>query len=411
MEDEEQIKAPGLKWIKRANNRTPFWVADETGVKNGYVPKTVNLYYLADQPEMLKAKCESLQAEMLLWRTGYRADPLKFNGSIKSLLTIYETHPRSTYRKLRPGSLRPYNHYLKNLKGHIGSVRIDETTGVDLMDWHDVWSENGRYLAAATTARAVLFAAVSFGIMMRLEGCSALASVMRETAKTLPHPKPRNQSASVQQIIAARAAAHRNGRPSSALAYALSFETVLRLWDVIGQWWPIEMGGISETLDGDRDLKWFGLRWEDIDADLVLHYTPSKTADSSGASISYSLKKAPMVMEELQHWAAEKRKGPMIVSEETGLPWRTSIFSQRWTVDRKAAGLPATLWARDLRASGITEGRASGAKLDDASKVAGHTATKTTERYDRAVLEAADRFAEARLKRREQSGNSSGNGR
>ncbi|TGT91251.1 MULTISPECIES: integrase [unclassified Mesorhizobium] len=411
MEGETQIKAPGLKWIKRTRGRTPFWVANEVDVSNGYSPKTVNLYYLADQPDMLKAKCDSLQAEMLLWRTGYRADPLKFDGSIKSLLSIYETHPRSTYRKLRPGSLRPYNHYLKNLKAHIGSVRIDDTTGVDLMDWHDVWSENGRYLAAATTARAVLFAAVSFGIMMRLQGCGALAAVMRETAKTLPHPKPRNQSATAQQIVAARAAAHKNGRPSSALAYALCFETVLRLWDAIGQWWPVNMGGISEVFDADRDMKWFGLRWEDINADMVLHYTPSKTADSSGAIISYSLQKAPMVMDELKHWPVENRTGPMIVSEENGLPWRASIFAQRWTVDRKAAGLPTTLWARDLRASGITEGRASGARLDDASKVAGHTATKTTEKYDRAVLEAADRFAEARLKRREQSGNSSGNAR
>lgn len=411
MENEEQVKAPGLKWIKRAGGKTPFWVADEVDVKNGYIPKTLNLSYLIDQPDMLKAKCDSLQADMLLWRTGYRADPMKFDGTIKSLLTIYETHPRSTYRKLKPGSLKPYNHYLGNLKGHIGSVRIDETNGVDLIDWHDVWSENGRYLAAATTARAVLFAAVSFGIMMRLPGCAALAEVMRETAKTLPHPKPRNQSATAQQIIAARAAAHKNGRPSSALTYALCFETVLRLWDVIGQWWPMDQGGISEVLDADRELKWFGLRWEDVDADLVLHYTPSKTADRSGASISYSLKKAPMVMEELQHWPAEKRKGPIIVSEENGLPWRASIFAQRWTVDRKAAGLPATLWARDLRASGITEGRASNASLDDASKVAGHSATTSTKKYDRAVLEAADRFADARLRRREQSGNGSGNGR
>jgi len=84
---------------------------------------------------------------------------------------------------------------------------------------------------------------------------------------------------------------------------------------------------------------------------------------------------------------------------------------QRWSVDRKAAGLPVGLWARDLRASGITEGRASAASLDDASKVAGHTATKTTKKYDRAVLEAADRFADARVKGREQSGNGSGNAR
>jgi integrase len=411
MEEQEQIKAPGLKWLKRANGKVPTWVADETDVKNGYSPKTVNLQFLADQPDMLKAKCDSLQAEMVLWRTGYRADPLKFDGTVKSLLSIYETHPRSPYRKLKPGSLVPYNHYLQNLRGHIGTVRIDDISGVDLMEWHDVWSENGKHLAAASMARAVLFAATSFGVMLRQPGCAALQVVLLETGKTLPQPRARKQAATATQITAARAAAHKAGRPSSALAYALCFETTLRLWDVIGQWWPMDMGGISEVLDADRELKWFGLRWEDIDADLVLRFIPSKTADSSGAEISYSLKKAPMVIEELKHWPVELRRGPVIVSEETAMPYRAKIFGQRWTVDRKAAGLPATLWARDLRASGITEGRASDASLADAQKVAGHSNIGTTEKYDRAVLEAADRFADARMKRREQSGNGSGNGR
>lgn len=411
MEDEKQIKAPGLKWRKLATGRSPVWIADEDDVKAGFIPKTVNLRYLIDEPEMLKAKCNSLQADLMLWRTGYRADPLTFDGTAKSLLAIYETHKRSPYHKLRPGTLRPYKHYLKSLRGHIGMVRLNDISGVELMDWHDVWSENGRYLAAAAMARAVLMAAVRFGIMLRLDGCAALAVVVQETGKKFPSPKPRTQSATADQITAARAAAHARGRRSSALAYALSFETTLRLWDVIGQWWPMDQGGISEVLDAERESKWFGLRWEDIDADLVLRYMPSKTADGSGAVISYSLTKAPMVMEELKHWPIEDRHGPVIVSEETGLPWRALIFAQRWTVDRKAANLPSSIWARDLRASGITEGRASDASLADAQKVAGHSNIGTTEKYDRAVLEAADRFADARMKRREQTGNGSGNGR
>lgn len=56
------------------------------------------------------------------------------------------------------------------------------------------------------------------------------------------------------------------------------------------------------------------------------------------------------------------------------------------------------------------EGRALNASTDDAQKVAGHTNKRTTATiYDRAVLEAADRFAEARMKGRKQSGNAGGN--
>jgi integrase len=405
-----QTKAPGLKWRKLANGICPVWVADETDVKNGFHPKTVNLRLMVDSPEMLVAKCNSLQADMILWRTGHRADPNKFDGTVKSLLSIYETHKRSPYRKLKPGSLRPYNHYLRKLKGHIGAIRLDDITGVDLMDWHDFWSEDGRYLAAAAMARAVLKAAVSFGIMMRLEGCEALAVVLHETGKKLPSPGSRDATITAGQVVKLRQAAHARGAKSAALAYAMAFETVLRLWDVTGQWVPIDTPGFTDVIDASRREKWFGLRWEDIDGDLLLEYTPSKTAQKTGKAMTYRLTKAPMVMEELQHWPVEKRTGPVIVSEETGFPYQEQPWRRRFNKDRLAAGIDSSVWARDLRASGITEGRASDVSIDDAAKVAGHSSPRTTKKvYDRAVLEASERFADARIRGRERSGNTSGN--
>lgn len=397
----EKVKAPGLKWMKRANGHVPVWVADENDVKAGYRPKTVNLSFLADDGDLLIAKCNSLQSDMLLYRAGYRGRKGEYDGTIRSLLMLYQEHEESPYRQLKPGSLRPYNHYLIRLEHHIGVRRVDSVDGIDIRRWHKDWSTDGKHLAAAAMVRAVLEAAVSFGVMMRLKGCVELRETIQAARRKLPQPRPRTAVATPEQVTAARAAAHANGRPSSALAYALTFETTLRLWDVIGQWWPMDMGGISSVLDPDRQLKWFGLQWEDIDADLVLRYTPSKTEDASGKEIIYPLTKAPMVIEELQHWPREKRTGPIIVAEETALPYRAKIFAQRWSVDRKAAGLPAKLWARDLRASGITEGRASDVSTDDAAKVAGHSTKATTAKiYDRAVVEAADRFATARMKGR-----------
>lgn len=103
-----------------------------------------------------------------------------------------------------------------------------------------------------------------------------------------------------------------------------------------------------------------------------------------------------MVVEELKHWPAKKRAGPMVIGTD-GLPFAPMTFRDGFNADRSAAGLPKTVWARDLRASGITEARAGGVSLDDAAKVAGHAGTRTTAMvYDRAVLEAAQRFAAAR---------------
>lgn len=393
----EKIKAPGMKWIRGK----PYWVADEAVVKQGYLPKTVNLSEHADAPDILVARCVSYQADMDLWRTGYRREMEAFNGTLGVLIHRYQKDPESPFHSLRPGTLVPYKHYLAKLEAGIGKLRIDEITGSDIRRWHNAWSDGGRHLAAAAMQRAILDAVVTYGVTCRLPGCAEFQHVLRETKKKLPMPKPREATLTAAQVVAARKAAHTAGRPSSAPAYALAFETTLRLWDIIGQWWSIEDDFISDVVDKKRG-KWFGLRWDDIDADLVLRYTPGKTSEKTGASVTYPLTAAPMVMEELEHWPDERRFGPVIVNEVTGLPYPAKMFAKWWRADRNAAGIPSHIWVRDMRASGISEAREGGVSTDDAAKVAGHASTRTTaERYDRANLEASRRFADARVKARE----------
>lgn len=196
-----------------------------------------------------------------------------------------------------------------------------------------------------------------------------------------------------------------------ALTYALVFETTLRLWDVIGQWVPIDDPLISDVVSKPYKSrksaeKWFGIRWEDIGQDLVLRYVPSKTSAKTGLAVTFPLKKAPMVMEELVHWPEQradggKRSGPVVVYEGTCMPYSGNYFGEFWRADRGAAGISNKIWARDLRASGISEGRAAAVATDDVAKVAGHSSTKTTSQiYDRAALEAAERFADARTAKR-----------
>src|SRR5690606_19787166 len=104
MGETKRIRAPGLKWRKLASGHSPVWVADEGDVKAGFRPKTFNLAHLADEPDQLRAQCEVLQAEMLLWRAGHRRDPLAFDGTIRSLLSIYQRHEDSPFHLLKPGS-------------------------------------------------------------------------------------------------------------------------------------------------------------------------------------------------------------------------------------------------------------------------------------------------------------------
>lgn len=407
----EKIKAVGLRWVKRAKGRRePFWAPRPEDVKAGYRPKTRPLKHLIDYPDQMAAQCAVYQADLELWKTGHRHNNTEFDGKLGSVLTRYQEDPESPYAALRPGSLRPYSHYLPRLIQETGGMMIDEISGLDLMRWHKVWSEDGRYLAAAAMMRAIMAAAVSYGVMCRSAGCADLLVVIKETNKKLPAPKRRESVITADQVNALRASAHAKGRPTWALAYALAFETTLRLWDVCGQWVPVGTPGVSEVIDPKRGNKWFGLRWEAINENLVLRFIPSKTQGKTGKTITYPLDMAPMVMEELTHWPLKARRGPMVVSPLTRFPPTVHQFRDGWYEDRDAAGIDKKVWARDLRASGITEARAADVTLDDAAMVAGHSGTRTTSAvYDRANLEAAKRFAAARVKQREQSANTDAN--
>lgn len=402
----DKITAKGLKWVTRKHGAVPYWRATEEAVNAGYRPKNVPLSGMEDNPSRLVAHCNYLQSQMELWIAEERGERAAFDGTLKTLIDRYTRDADSPYRALKAGSRRPYDHYLPKIAGGMGHIKIDDITGADLKEWHNAWSANGKYLAAAAMQRAILDAVVSYGITCRLRGCIELSEVLKRAGRKLPHPRRRDIVITADQVIAARRAAHEDGRAAWALAYAIVYETTLRLWDVIGQWVPTGDPGLSDVLDVKRGKKWFGLRVEDIDADMVLHYTPSKTEAKTGKAVSYPLSKAPMVMEEMGN---APPSGPLIVNPKTGLPPTAQQFQEGWQRDRKKAGISEKAWARDLRASGITEARAGGVAMDDAGKVAGHAGTRTTsEVYDRAVLEAADRFAEARLKGRNKPGHTPG---
>jgi len=173
----------------------------------------------------------------------------------------------------------------------------------------------------------------------------------------------------------------------------------MRQWDVIGQWVPLSYQTPSPVIDGNE--KWIGLTWAAVDQNMILRYTPSKTQFTTGARGTLDLRECPMVMEELAWISVEARHGPLIVNLHTGLPYKQSIFRKIWRRAANRAGIEPTVWNRDLRASGVTEGRQAAAPTDDLAKVATHASKRTTARvYDRDHLEAHRRVMKARVAHR-----------
>jgi hypothetical protein len=396
----EKLKAPGLKWRDRkSGSAVPYWFASRAAVADGYEPKSVRLAGYANEVD-LTARCARLQSEMLIWMSGQRGTGTIFNGTFGSLFRLYQTDPESSYKKLKPSSRHPYDVYLRRLESHIGARRIASCDGRDLARWFAEWSEpddpsSKPKIAAARMVVCVIKAAVTFGIVARFPGCVEYKTILDHMQ--FPGVAPRTSAPTADQIVAARAAAHAAGAPSRALAYAIQFETTLRQWDVTGQWVPLSDPRPSAVLGYGE--KWIGPTWSNIDADLVLRFTPGKTEDTSAARVVHDLGECPMIVEEIERVEPARRVGPLIVSERTSLPYRYETFRDAWRRDANAAGIPATVWNRDLRAGGVTEAREAGAPIDDVRKTVGHTAASrtTAQVYDRASLEAARRVSRARV--------------
>jgi len=380
-------ETPGLKKRQRKGGEALYWCASPEAVKAGFEPKTVNLSRHRDAPLLLAAACKRLDAEQRGWLSGKLRTRDDYDGTFASLLRRYETHPQSTFAKLKANSRAAYLSYVRMLTEAIGKRRVTAVSGLDIKAWHDKWKApdqpGGREkIAAASFAANVLKAALAFGVIDgNRPGCKDLHDAL--SLARFPKPRPRNVAPTAEQIAAARAAARGMGHPRLALAYALQFETTLRLWDVVGQWLPMDEPYLS-TITA-RGRKWIGPAWSDIDSELILRHRPTKTADTTEVVVSFDLKECPMVMQELALIPPEARTGPLILNGD--LPYWSFQTRIIWRAVAKKAGMTG-IWNRDIRAGGITQARRSGANLDDVSKAAGHSGKTITARvYDRDTLE------------------------
>lgn len=301
------------------------------------------------------------------------------------------------YHDREPATLRPYNTYANIISRTVGARRIDALDGRDLKRWHDEWSAPTQpcgkpRLAAARMCFAVIRAALSFGISCRLPGCAELKVILQQ--QKFAGPRPRTIAPTAAEIEAARKAAHDLDHAPAALTYALQFEGAMRQWDVIGKWVPVSYKATSSIIDQDR--KWIGPMWSQIDANMILRYTPAKTQFTSAEKVTLDLRLCPTVLVELAKVPVEARRGPLIINPGTGLPYRHRTFVDLWRRVRQAADIRGDLWSWDVRAGAVTEGREAGAAIDDLAKQAGHSDKRTTaEIYDRDRLEAHRRVARA----------------
>jgi hypothetical protein len=384
--------------MKRRNGRVDlYWVADERYVKRGYLPKTVR--FPADRPlEEVAARCAILQAEMLEWAaTGIEPRIFVTPGTLGWICRAFETDEDSPIHERRQATKVFYARYISLLADKAGDARIRDIAGGDVRRWHREWmAEKGKRQAYACiqTLRRV----INYGCELRHRDCLELAQVLAKTEFSAP--KSRKLRPTYEQIVALRAAAHEAGKPSIALATTLQFELGLRQKDVIGEWVrhsKEDMAAIEGAITNGSSVWEWGLTWSHIDQYLRLSKPTSKSNGSESAE--HDLKHYPDVIAELP----PRGVGPVVLNENTRLPWTPGHFSRTFRKIARAAGWPDEVWNMDSRAGAVSEAFEAGAEPADVMRTATHTQMSTTMLYNRGAVVQSSRVAALRAARRKGS--------
>ncbi len=394
--------AVGLEAKPRADGTYRLlWRAPKAGQKDGYHPKSVaidlDINDPADHPG-IRAACEREQARYNEWR-GAKANPVRVVSTVKDLSRLYQTHEASPFKLVKENTLVTYLGELRLVERTVGDRTLASIKAADFRRWFNAARDSidGGALRKAQGFIKRLRAIVSFGVMAEIPSCGRLKAILDEMRFEQP---PRRETAiTYDMVVSIIAKAHEQGRPSIALAQALQFETSLRQTDVVGIWIR-KPGGVGSPY-AVKGKQWRGLLWQDISSELILTLKTSK----NGATAGYDLAAMPLVKAEIDRLPKDRRIGPVIINENTGLPYLSLVFSRNWRKIADLAGVPKEVWNRDSRAGAISEGDEAGATVSDLQRMATHTTTKMTSRYIRgAAIETSRKVAYLRDANRNKKG-------
>jgi len=267
------------------------------------------------------------------------------NRSVAALIASYRSDEASPYQALRHATRQSYESRLRVIEADLGGMIIGDLKASDLSLVYEAWTKRGAVMAHGLMG--MLRALVNYGgIFLKDRECDQLSLVLRRMRFEVS--KPSNSKRLVEKdALAIINEAHK--RSLHSLAFAQAFQTGCGLpqRDVIGEWVPEKEPGFSYVEHHDG-MKWLrGIRWDEIDENLILRHTTSKKLKD----IEVNLRKVPMVMAEFARLGARQQSGPVIVSEATNRPYTAWAFRSLWREVARAAGVSDLIKNMDSRAS------------------------------------------------------------
>jgi hypothetical protein len=413
--------APGLKWRKINAGWQAIWRARTDIVRRGYAFKSTTLWFSTKEnpecdeisKEFIADRCRALQDEMHIWASGGILEMAAYDRTWGSLVRAYQSDPDSPYLEKRFATRGHYDTLCRRIEKDCGADRIADTDARKLKRLHEGWSDNGNKVSMGHAMIGMLRTITTFGAtLLKCPDCKAIRSDLHDMR--VKNGAAREQHLSAEQVVLIRAHAHTMKRPyrhSIALAQALQFDGTMRQKDIIGEWVPLnEPGPLSDVISGNA--KWVrGIRCEEIDDNLILRHVTSK----KDKLLTLDLKLCPMVLDELRLMAglgpnAQLQRGhipasgPLIVNEQTGVPWTAHNFRVAWRAVARACGVPDGVRNMDTRSGAITEALAAGAPMDAVRKSATHSSASMTQRYSRGDQEAVSSVLQHRAAHRNKDG-------
>ena len=265
-----------------------------------------------------------------------------FDGTFGSLVSWYRRHPDSPYHLLKHKVRIGYDNTLDRIIHDVGFERVADWSAQRVKAVYDGnWALGGKIAMGHSLIAKVRLLCTFGSTVLNDDACTRLSAILGNLR--FPVSKGSGERLTREQARAVRVTARGLGWDSISLAQALQFELPkLRQADVIGEWVPLGEPGTSDIVRGDE--KWLrGLRWSDIDENMVLRATLTSGRANQQKEVEFRLSRSQMTMEELNRVPLEKRKGPLVVCEFTGLPWTGNEFRRKWRIVADKAGLPASV--------------------------------------------------------------------
>jgi hypothetical protein len=213
----------------------------------------------------------------------------------------------------------------------------------------------------------------------------------------------RSQRWSPEQVVAFCEKARALGWPSQGLAVQLSYWLTHRQGDVLG------------ITHADLEAEGIQTRKTGAAVPVVVGAYPALVAALSQAELDQAAaverRRQASEAREAKRATREKREPApfgevvplqVVVCETTGLAWKPDHFRHVFREIAAAAGLPADIQFRDLRATGLTELADAGATDAQRRTHGGHTTAAMALRYARPTPEQFEEAARRRLEHREQ---------